>query len=97
VTGRADDEQVLTDHRAAVRACLGDDAKHAAQTAHWLADQADYATLPAELVDRIHKAAEILEAVAEAVTGRLEAEREQLGLDRATYQRQLERGDQGPS
>jgi len=90
-----DAQRALLEHRAAVRVNLPADAAHAARTARWLANQADYARLPAPTVERIGQAAEILEAIAASIAGRLEAEgaeRERLGLDRATYQRRLERG-----
>jgi len=90
-------QRVLAEHRWAVRVNLPNDAAHAAQTARWLADQASYARMPAALVERIGQAAELLEAAASAIAGRLTAEqqeRERLDLTAAAYQRRLERDQQ---
>ncbi len=92
-----DAQRALLEHRAAVRVNLPADAAHAARTARWLAQQADYARLPAPTVERIGQAAEILEATAAQVAGRLEAEgveRARLDLTAAAYQRRLERDQQ---
>jgi hypothetical protein len=93
-SGHDEAERDLLEHRSAVRANLPADAGHVARTARWLAQQASYARLPGPTVERIGQAAEILEAIAEAVAGRIAAEREEcgmLGMDRATHQRRLER------
>ena len=87
-------QRLLLEHRAAARANLPADAGHAARTARWLAEHADYARLPQPTVERIGQAAELLEAVAFAITGRVQAEREErdrLDLTPAAYQRRLER------
>jgi hypothetical protein len=90
-------QRVLLEHRWAVRVNLPGDAQHAARTARWLAGQAGYARLPGALVERIGQAAELLEAAAFSIAGRVQAEgeeRERLDLTTAAYQRRLERDQQ---
>jgi hypothetical protein len=92
-----DAEQVLLDHRWAVRVNLPADANHAARTARWLVDHASYARLPAAMVERLEQAAELLEAAAFSITGGIQAEREErerLDLTDAACQRQLEHGQE---
>jgi hypothetical protein len=89
--------RALLEHRAAVRSNLPSDANHAARTARWLAGQASYARMPAPLVERLEQAAELLEAAAFSITGRVQAEgeeRERLDLTAAAYQHRLERDQQ---
>ncbi len=91
------DQRVLLEHRAAVRVNLPGDANHAARTARWLAGQAAYARMPGALVERLEQAAELLEAAAFSIAGRIQAEgeeRERLDLTAAAYQRRLERRQQ---
>jgi hypothetical protein len=87
-----DDERVLLEHRAAVRANLPTDAAHAAATAQRLVGVCRYAALP---VPRdVERAADTLAWCARFIADQLtreQVEREQLGLDAATYQRRLER------
>jgi hypothetical protein len=66
-----DAERVLLEHRWAARTNLPTDATHAARTARWLVDHASYARMPAALVERLEQAAEILEAAAFSITGRI--------------------------
>lgn len=92
-----DDQRALLEHRWAVRVNLPTDAQHAARTARWLVDHASYARMPAPLVERIGQAAELLEAAAFSIAGRVQAEREErerLDLTVAAYQRRLERDQQ---
>jgi len=92
-----DAENTLARHRGAARVGLPAHARHTAETARWLADTAAYGRLPRPIIDQLVQAAEILDAAAEAITGRVdaeEAERLRLGEDRATYQQRLERGRQ---
>ncbi len=89
-----DAERAPLEHRWAVRVNLPGDANHAARTASWLAVRAAYARMPAPLVERLEQAAELLEAAAFSITGRIQAEgeeRERLDLTAAAYQRRLER------
>jgi hypothetical protein len=92
-----DAERALLEHRSVVRVNLPSDANHAARTARWLAGQAGYARMPGALVERLEQAAEILEAEAFSIAGRVQAEgeeRERLDLTTAAYQRRLERSQQ---
>jgi len=97
VTGRDDmteDERALLEHRAAIRSNVAGVAGHVARSARWLAQRVDYARLPQPTVERVAQCAEVLEAIATAIAGRIDAERaerDRLGMDRASYQRRLER------
>jgi hypothetical protein len=94
-SGPSDAANTLARHRNAVRVNLPAHARNTADTVRWLAGQAAYARLPQPTVTAIEQAAEVLGAVAEAITGRVqaeEAERLRLGADRAAYQWRLERG-----
>jgi hypothetical protein len=90
----SDDERVLLEHRWAVRVNLPTDANHAARVARRLVDVAAYAGV--EVPDEFARAVKLLERFSQAVSRQVAAERAELekhsgAVDRATFQRELER------
>jgi hypothetical protein len=85
-------ERVLTKHRAAVRANLGNDSRHAAEIARWALDNAGYAHV--DVPDEVRRAAGVLDQWAGEVAATLareEAERAERGFSRLDQQAAIDR------
>jgi hypothetical protein len=89
-----DDERALLKHRWAVRVNLPTDVAHVAALARRAVGVARYGAL--EVPADVDQAVEVLERWAAEVAGQVGGERTQLaasGLDDASFQAQLERGE----
>ena len=90
-----DAQRELAEHRGAVRVNASTDANHAASTTRRLLDLCRYSRLP--VPDDVRAAADALERYAVDLASRLareRLEREQAGVDLASFQLALERGMQ---